>query len=464
MDANTLSTGLKDKQGLFRKSLSCNDAKKMSDALNFRQVKAPLSIQKHSKDLLHTKRMNKPTRMSAIKKELGFEHRNLAFLKNHNGNYTKSNGETVLRGTLTNLSSQEIKVNSESLYRMDSICLKTADSIIFESGNGTSYIIIIKSGQGHIFEHDYKIINSIGVGHFAEVFTAKENSTDSIFAVKVIQLCRFRKRPKALQQFKREVATLMSLEPHPGIINILRTYEDGLHLYVVMDYAEQGELFNYIINRLFLTESQARVVFYQLFTAVKFLHDNDIVHRDIKPENILLIDKKTLEVKLCDFGLANLCTLERALVSVCGTENYVAPEILNHIGRGYGKSCDLWSLGVVLFVCLHGRAPFDDTSNFNVMENIRHGRFNFTTENSQSTPVSDSAKDLISGLLTVDPKKRYSIQQVFEHPWMNFNFKEMQALIVQINPIYEDTLNWETSPETPPLISTQDTQDSSSSS
>ena len=149
-------------------------------------------------------------------------------------------------------------------------------------------------------------------------------------------------------------------------------------------------------------------------------HDRNIVHRDIKPENILLTDKN-LHVKVADFGLAKIIGEESFTTTLCGTPSYVAPEILEDTKhRRYTRAVDIWSLGVVLYICLCGFPPFSDElytreNPYNLTQQIKMGRFDYPSPYWDS--VGDSALDLIDRMLTVDVSKRYTIDECLQHPW-----------------------------------------------
>lgn len=153
---------------------------------------------------------------------------------------------------------------------------------------------------------------------------------------------------------------------------------------------------------------------------MKCQHDRGIVHRDIKPENILLTDKD-LHVKLADFGLAKIIGEESFTTTLCGTPSYVAPEILEDSrNRRYTRAVDIWSLGVVLYICLCGFPPFSDElyskeNPFTLTQQIKTGRFDYPSPYWDS--VGDPALDLIDRMLTVDTEKRYTIDDCLEHPW-----------------------------------------------
>ncbi|KAI9315967.1 kinase-like domain-containing protein [Dichotomocladium elegans] len=287
------------------------------------------------------------------------------------------------------------------------------------------------------FHEDYRIGDLLGRGHFANVLRAVNKSTGRVTAVKVINKSKFSSRPKMLPSIIQEIGILMSLEAHPCVIQIEGVYNEPKYIYLVLEYVRGGELFDYVVKRRSLTETETRFVFFQLFTAIQYLHNRGVVHRDLKPENVLLVSKDTLHIKVTDFGLAKIKSNSSKLQSQCGTPNYVAPEVLDptHF-RAYGKECDLWSLGVMLYICLCGFPPFNGNTEYappSMKDQIRIGRFDFPSP--YWDDISDDAKDLIKNLLTVNPLKRITPEKALEHPWMRqearraFVFRECPANI-----------------------------------
>lgn len=173
-----------------------------------------------------------------------------------------------------------------------------------------------------------------------------------------------------------------------------------------------------------MPEAAARSMFAQILSAVEYLHSKSIVHRDLKPENILL--SRDGRVKLSDFGLARMLDSAMALKTLCGTPQYVAPEIIT-LGTGgptsgltgYSHAVDMWSLGVILYIMLSGEPPFDSELNptMSLYQQIETGTYDFPAD--LWNPVSPLAKDLLVHLLEVDPEKRFSVQQALTHPWVN---------------------------------------------
>ncbi|ROT36841.1 Pkinase-domain-containing protein [Sodiomyces alkalinus F11] len=277
-----------------------------------------------------------------------------------------------------------------------------------------------KTRQTSAFLQSYTLLEKLGKGHFAEVFLCVEKSTGQRYAVKV-----FTKTPGMEERTKQdglqqEIAVLMGVS-HPNVLCLKDTFNERNAVYLVLELASEGELFNFIVQKQKLTENETRKLFIQLFQGVKYLHERNIVHRDIKPENILMVDKD-LRVKLADFGLAKIIGEESFTTTLCGTPSYVAPEILaDSKHRKYTKAVDVWSLGVVLYICLCGFPPFSDELfskdfPYTLSQQIRSGRFDYPSPYWDS--VGDPALDLIDSMLVVDPERRYTIDQCLAHPWV----------------------------------------------
>lgn len=152
----------------------------------------------------------------------------------------------------------------------------------------------------------------------------------------------------------------------------------------------------------------------QAFSALKYLHFNKISHRDIKPENFLLKHKDDItNIKLIDFGLSKDYSESNVMQTPSGSPYYIAPEVFN---SEYDQKCDLWSIGVVLYILLSGKVPFPGESNKEIIENVLKADYHFDHEAFER--VSDTAKDLISKLLVKDVSKRYSAEESYDHPWI----------------------------------------------
>ncbi|RKP37723.1 kinase-like domain-containing protein, partial [Dimargaris cristalligena] len=271
------------------------------------------------------------------------------------------------------------------------------------------------------FDCNYLLLHSLGAGSFADVHIAVNRLTGEQFAVKIINKKRFQLNPRVIQTARLEFQILMSMK-HPCVIAIHGVYEEADSLYMILEYARDGELFDEIIQRQQFTEQECRVIFFQLFMAIKYLHDRNVVHRDLKPENILLADKESLTIKLTDFGLAKVVTENAFMKTLCGTPNYVAPEVLvpGH-QRSYSKAVDMWSLGVILYICLCGYPPFaDDFAPPAMQHQIKNAIYRFLPP--KWDHISDEAKDLVSQLLLKDYGQRLPVEQALRHPWLNAAF------------------------------------------
>ncbi|KAG9256940.1 SMAD/FHA protein kinase [Emericellopsis atlantica] len=276
------------------------------------------------------------------------------------------------------------------------------------------------SRQTSAFLQQYTLLQKLGKGHFAEVYLCVEKSTGQRYAVKIFTRhpgVEDRSKTEGLQQ---EIGVLMGVS-HPNVLCLKDTFNEKDRVYLVLELAAEGELFNFIVMKQKLSEDESRKLFIQLFQGIKYLHERNIVHRDIKPENILLTDKN-LHVKLADFGLAKIIGEESFTTTLCGTPSYVAPEILADTKhRRYTKAVDVWSLGVVLYICLCGFPPFSDELYsrdfpYTLSQQIRSGRFDYPSPYWDS--VGDPALDLIDSMLVVDPEKRFTIDQCLSHPWL----------------------------------------------
>lgn len=285
---------------------------------------------------------------------------------------------------------------------------------------------------------DYKLGRMLGRGAFAEVRLGTKLTNKEVRAVKVVDV-------KALSStdvdaLDLEIKTMRRLDHH-NIVKLYEIYSYADKFVMVLELCKGGELFDRIVSKEHYSEREARITFAQMVEAIGHCHSKGVVHRDLKPENLLYQDKPGTPnaevVKLADFGLASLLQNQQALNTACGTPGYVSPEILTASKTGgYGSECDLWSLGVILFILLCGYPPFYDENNNNavIFKQIKTGTYAFADP--YWTNVSEEAKSLIRRLLTVDPTKRIKCEEVFEHPWMK---KDDEATNLHL-PYFTDTL------------------------
>jgi len=261
-------------------------------------------------------------------------------------------------------------------------------------------------------EKTYKIGKELGAGNFSVVRLATRRSDSKKFALKIIdkRLCEGKE-----EMIETEVTILRSIE-HPNIVCLEEDFDTPDKLYLVLQLVEGGELFDRIVDQGSFTEKDASRLVRQMASAIDYLHSKDIVHRDIKPENLLFRDREPdSDIMLADFGLSKRLSDQMALLTACGTPNYVAPEIL--MQKGYGKPVDIWSLGVITFILLSGYPPFYDENDAVLFQKIMRGKFEFDPVYWDA--ISESAKELISMMLIPDPNKRFNAAQVCAHPWVS---------------------------------------------
>ena len=203
---------------------------------------------------------------------------------------------------------------------------------------------------------------------------------------------------------------------HPNIVKLFEVYEDLDSYSLVMELMTGGELFDTILEKEQFSEREGAETVRPIIDAINYCHSLNIIHRDIKPENLLFSTKvpSTRVIKVSDFGLARFISNETLATTTCGTPGYVAPEILEQ--KPYGKECDYWSIGVVLYILLCGFPPFYDEDNMMLFEKIKHGRYDFPSP--VWDQISAEAKDIIKNLLIVDPSKRWNCEQLLRHPWI----------------------------------------------
>ncbi|EEP82938.1 hypothetical protein UREG_07803 [Uncinocarpus reesii 1704] len=270
------------------------------------------------------------------------------------------------------------------------------------------------------FRQQYRILEQLGKGHFATVYLCAERATGAKYAVKRFETRMGSSNKSDNDALQQEIAVLKSVN-HTNVLCLKDTFEESDAVYLILELAPEGELFNWVVSHQKLTEDETRHLFLQLFQGLKYLHERNIVHRDIKPENILLMDKH-LTAKLADFGLAKIIGEDSFTTTLCGTPSYVAPEILeNSKHRRYTRAVDIWSLGVVLYICLCGFPPFSDElytaeNPLTLADQIKMGQFDYPSPYWDS--VGDLALDLIDRMLTVDVDKRITIDECLQHPWL----------------------------------------------
>ena len=291
---------------------------------------------------------------------------------------------------------------------------------------------------------DYIIKDTIGKGTFSTVKLGEHIKTKQKVAIKILNKDKI-KENEDLLRVKREIK-ILSMMDHPNIIKTYKITESPKNYYIIMEYCNGGELFNYIVDKEKLEEIEASMFFYQLINALDYIHSLGIAHRDLKPENLLLLDNKF--IKIIDFGLSNFFSGEKQLETPCGSPSYAPPEIIK--GEKYnGFYIDIWASGIILFAMLCGYLPFDDDEeeeeededeNENEGNNCEEDNITSKSRKDHSIDNSDDSDnnevlfqkilegkleypshlskdsiDLMKKILVIEPQKRIQIKDIKKH-------------------------------------------------
>ncbi|KAI9179853.1 hypothetical protein H9P43_005184 [Blastocladiella emersonii ATCC 22665] len=268
----------------------------------------------------------------------------------------------------------------------------------------------------------YEKKEKLGEGHFAEVYRVVHRETGKEYALKTIKKKRI---PRGKEKvIKREIDILARVAGHPNIVGLLphdSFFETDRSFHLVMELCTGGELFDVIVSRGYLAESEAALIIHQILGALAFLHSQGIVHRDLKPDNLLIQDRNApkMRVMITDFGLSRLMDYDgQIFLTACGTPGYLAPEVITNLG--HGKPADMWSLGCIAYVLISGNMPFFADTTAGIFERILTGAYEFDPE--CWGEVSEHAIDFIRRLLTVDQDERMTADEAREHPWLTYYF------------------------------------------
>lgn len=276
--------------------------------------------------------------------------------------------------------------------------------------NPSSSNVVFKSNED--VNKTYTMLKNIQSGTTGQVSKVLQKDTSIMRALKTIKI---KDSPKLLEEATREIAILKNLD-HPNIEKVYEYFELENNVFnIVTELVNGVELFDKIARNKTFREQDAAVIMYQLFSSIKFLHDYGIIHRDIKPENIIIQDEENLFIKLIDYGSCEVLTESKQTgTQKVGTPSYIAPEILN--GEEYDYSCDMWSLGVIMYFLLSGQKPFQGISEEELYNAIKTAEPTFQENAWQS--VSEEAKNLIKSLLIKKKKKRININQALNSNWI----------------------------------------------
>ncbi|MEJ1286285.1 hypothetical protein NN561_017292 [Cricetulus griseus] len=255
---------------------------------------------------------------------------------------------------------------------------------------------------------NYRLLRTIGKGNFAKVKLARHILTGREVAIKIIDKTQL--NPSSLQKVRPKEGTGWEHMP----VKLFEVIETEKTLYLVMEYASAGEVFDYLVSHGRMKEKEARAKFRQIVSAVHYCHQKNIVHRDLKAENLLL--DAEANIKIADFGFSNEFTLGSKLDTFCGSPPYAAPELFQ--GKKYdGPEVDIWSLGVILYTLVSGSLPFDGHNLKELRERVLRGKYRVPFY------MSTDCESILRRFLVLNPAKRCTLEQIMKDKWINIGYE-----------------------------------------
>ena len=268
------------------------------------------------------------------------------------------------------------------------------------------------------FIHENK--SPIGRGAFGEVWKVTHENSKKVYCIKILNK-RDIFEQKLINQINKEISIMYNVN-HPYSVKLVNHFEDNEKLYLIMELATNGNLYNLIQNNKNDKNKKFDLIkklIIQTIEIIKYLHSLNIIYRDIKPENLLL--DKDYNIKLCDYGWATYITPGKFLTVYCGTPEYVSPEMLKRYA--YNEKVDIWGIGVLIFELVFGYAPFASNFNEDRYNSIKAGKINWPTDLNEEY---NDLKDLIGKILKVNPNERISLEQIENHQWLKDTYLEMK--------------------------------------
>lgn len=291
-----------------------------------------------------------------------------------------------------------MKTNKEIKSKADVIA-RAADFVIENSSD-------TKFEEVYILEPEV-----LGEGAFGRVQKCTRIGTTEKRAVKIIEKNTMQEAEKV--RLKYEIDILKNLN-HPCIVRLYEVFEDKINLFLVTELCDGKELFDEIVQRKKFSELEAAIVTKQVLQAMAYCHEKNVAHRDLKPENILIDSKQRGHIKVIDFGTSHVFDKENPeMKQMYGTAYYIAPEVLE--GK-YTAKCDMWSIGVILYIMLSGRPPFSGNNDHEILRKVAQA--NYSLNDTVWQKRSPDVLDLIKKLMEKNPEKRLSAQEALQHEWI----------------------------------------------
>ena len=306
-------------------------------------------------------------------------------------------------------------------------------SLSFES------LVPLQSGKP---SKKYKVLSHLGNGSYGKVYKAMNLKTENLVAIKSVKK---KKDKEDEDKFVSNEIDFLKRLSHPNIVKIYEFYDIKDNYYLITEYCKYGELYKYY--KFHFSEKQICVLFYQIFSGLIYLHENNILHGDLKLENIMVDaiekDKVSFEpyfyIKIIDFGSAKIFSKQKKENEIIGSTYYIAPEVLK---QKYNEKCDTWSVGVILYMILTKKAPFNGNNDDKIEEKIEKGSYD--NKNKELMEYSSEVRDLLNKLLEVNAEKRYSAKQALNHTWFKnyggralFNNFNKEELINVVNNLFK---------------------------
>ncbi|XP_026761817.2 ovarian-specific serine/threonine-protein kinase Lok [Galleria mellonella] len=367
---------------------------------------------------------------------------------------------------ITDLSYNGTYVNGILIGKDHSCILDNNDVISLSHPSLKIFVFkdLLKNEQDQVpyeISKKYYVSRVLGQGACGIVKLVFDKTKCTKYAMKIIRKSRVTNGqlnnlndPKKIMN---EINIMKSLK-HPCVISTEEVIDTCDAVYIVLELMQGGELFDRITSQTHLSEKLTRFLFRQMVLAVKYLHSQGITHRDLKPENVLLESKddRTL-VKITDFGLSKFVGEDSFMKTVCGTLLYLAPEVLGANGQKYyGPEVDVWSLGVIFFVCLAGYLPFSSSyKDMSLKDQIVTGRYRISEKRWHG--ISLQARLLMKSMLTVQPSKRITLDAILNHPWM-----QDEEVIISVDKLLSNATQMKSFSEL--TLSTDSDQDENSNS